>query len=45
MGSDAHYAEERPVRVVDVEDFWIDATPVTNKEFAAFASETGLDHG
>lgn len=41
MGSDRHYAEERPVRSVDVEPFWIDSAPVTNDEFATFVDATG----
>lgn len=41
MGSDSHYAEEAPSRTVEVEGFWIDAFPVTNRRFAAFVAETG----
>lgn len=41
MGSDRFYPEERPVRRVRVEDFWIDETPVTNRQFAAFVAATG----
>jgi sulfatase modifying factor 1 len=41
MGSDAHYPEEAPARQVSVGDFWIDETPVTNAQFAAFVAETG----
>jgi sulfatase modifying factor 1 len=41
MGSDAHYAEEAPVRRVAVDGFRIDRTPVTNRMFAAFVEETG----
>ncbi len=41
MGSDRFYAEERPSRRVRVEGFWIDATPVTNRSFAAFVDATG----
>src|SRR5262249_34843053 len=33
MGSDKHYGEEAPVHRVTVEAFWIDRTPVTNREF------------
>jgi len=33
MGSDQHYPEERPVHRVRVDGFWIDRTPVTNREF------------
>ena len=41
MGSGAHYPEEAPVHVVTVSDFWIDRTPVTNKQFRKFVNETG----
>ena len=41
MGSDRHYPEEAPVRQVTVADFWIDRTPVTNRQFRKFVNETG----
>ncbi len=41
MGSDRGYPEEAPVRPVAVEGFWIDRTPVTNRNFAAFVAATG----
>ena len=41
MGSDHHYPEEAPVRRVEVSDFMIDTTPVTNEEFSRFIHETG----
>jgi formylglycine-generating enzyme required for sulfatase activity len=41
MGSERYYAEEAPVREATVAPFFIDRTPVTNREFAAFAAETG----
>ena len=41
MGSDKHYAEEAPVHPVKVDGFWIDRTPVTNREFRNFVRETG----
>lgn len=41
MGSDSHYLEEAPARWVDVRDFQIDATAVTNDAFAAFVRATG----
>lgn len=41
MGSDQHYPEEAPVHRVTVDEFWIDKTPVTNREFRKFVNETG----
>ena len=41
MGSDRFYPEEAPVRRVSVDGFWIDETPVTNRDFARFVAETG----
>jgi len=41
MGSDRFYPEERPRRRVRVAGFWIDETPVTNRDFAAFIAATG----
>ncbi len=41
MGSDHHYPEERPSRVVQVKPFRIDAYPVTNRRFAEFVEATG----
>ncbi len=41
MGSEQFYEEERPLRRVRVDSFWIDATPVTNAQFAAFIAATG----
>ena len=41
MGSDRHYPEEAPVHQVAVADFWIDRTPVTNRQFRKFVNETG----
>jgi formylglycine-generating enzyme required for sulfatase activity len=41
MGSEEFYPEERPTRAVSVDGFWMDETPVTNAEFAAFVDETG----
>ena len=40
MGSDVHYPEERPARTVDVQGFWIENAPVTNRAFARFVAET-----
>ncbi len=41
MGSDAFYPEERPVRRVAVDGFWVDRYAVTNEEFARFVDATG----
>jgi formylglycine-generating enzyme len=41
MGSDAHYPEEAPARSASVDQFWIDRTQVTNRQFAAFVGDTG----
>jgi sulfatase modifying factor 1 len=41
MGSDRHYPEEAPARQAAVADFWIDRTPVTNRQFRKFVNETG----
>ncbi|AOF94727.1 sulfatase-modifying factor enzyme 1 family protein (plasmid) [Sphingobium sp. RAC03] len=41
MGSDRFYPEEAPVRRVQVDGFWIDEAPVTNRDFARFVAATG----
>lgn len=41
MGSERFYPEEAPVRRVRVDAFRIDATPVTNAQFAEFVAATG----
>ena len=41
MGSDQHYPEEAPAHNVKVDGFWIDRTPVTNKQFKEFVRATG----
>jgi len=41
MGSDQHYPEEQPTHKVRVDGFWIDRTPVTNREFRRFVEATG----
>jgi formylglycine-generating enzyme required for sulfatase activity len=41
MGSDKHYPEEAPVHRVTVDAFWIDRTPVTNRDFRKFVDATG----
>ena len=40
MGSDRHYPEEGPVHRVKVDGFWIDRTPVTNRQFRKFVNAT-----
>ena len=41
MGSDKHYPEEAPSHRVTVSDFWIDRTPITNRQFKEFVKSTG----
>jgi formylglycine-generating enzyme len=41
MGSNDHYPEEAPVHRVRVDGFWIDRTPVTNRQFKDFVKATG----
>nr|WP_092496777.1 formylglycine-generating enzyme family protein [Faunimonas pinastri] len=41
MGSDEHYPEEGPAHQVRVDGFWMDRTPVTNRQFADFVAATG----
>ena len=41
MGSDRHYQEEAPSHRVTVDGFWIDRTPVTNRDFRKFVNATG----
>jgi len=41
MGSDHHYPEEQPTHPVRVDAFWMDRTPVTNREFRRFIEATG----
>jgi sulfatase modifying factor 1 len=41
MGSDRHYPEEAPAHRVSVDGFWMDRTPVTNREFRRFVEDTG----
>jgi formylglycine-generating enzyme len=41
MGSEDFYPEERPVREVSVDGFWIDEHPVTVAEFRRFVKATG----
>lgn len=41
MGAEDGADAEQPVHEVTLNPFWIDATPVTNAEFARFIEETG----
>jgi len=41
MGSDKFYSEEKPVRRVTVDGFYIDKCVVTNEDYQKFANETG----
>jgi formylglycine-generating enzyme required for sulfatase activity len=41
MGSDRHYPEEAPAHLATIDRFWIDRTPVTNREFLRFVNATG----
>ncbi len=41
MGSDDHYPEEAPTHRVAVDGFWMDAHPVTNRQFRKFVRATG----
>ena len=41
MGSDQHYPEEQPAHRISVDAFWMDRTPVTNRQFRQFVKATG----
>jgi formylglycine-generating enzyme len=41
MGSDHHYPEEAPAHRVSVDGFWLDRTPVTNRQFKQFVKANG----
>jgi sulfatase modifying factor 1 len=41
MGDNRFYPEERPVREVSVDGFWMDETPVTVADFRRFVKRTG----
>jgi formylglycine-generating enzyme required for sulfatase activity len=41
MGSNDHYQEEAPAHLVEVDGYFIDRYPVTNRDFAAFVEATG----
>jgi formylglycine-generating enzyme required for sulfatase activity len=36
------FVDERPVHEVQLTEYWIDRFPVTNRQFAAFAAESGF---
>src|SRR5271156_6852590 len=40
MGSDRHYPEEAPEHQVRVDGFWIDRSPVSNRDFEQFVEKT-----
>jgi formylglycine-generating enzyme required for sulfatase activity len=41
MGSDRHYPEEAPAHRVACDGFWIDSTPVPNRQYRDFVRATG----
>ena len=41
MGSDRFYREEGPAHPREVDSYWIDARPVTNRQFTEFVHATG----
>ncbi len=41
MGSRSGLEDERPVRKVELDGFWMERTEVTNRDFARFVSATG----
>ncbi|MGV3753895.1 MAG: formylglycine-generating enzyme family protein [Verrucomicrobiota bacterium] len=41
MGSEAGQTDEKPVRQISVDGFWMDKTEVTNDEFEKFVKATG----
>jgi formylglycine-generating enzyme len=41
MGSGRHYPEGAPAHFVKVARFWIDRTPVTDRQFREFVEATG----
>lgn len=42
MGCETFYPEEAPLRPVRLDPYWIDETPVTTAQFAAFVADTGF---
>jgi formylglycine-generating enzyme required for sulfatase activity len=41
MGSDRHYPEEAPIHRVTVDQFWMDRTSVTDRQFRLFVIDIG----
>ena len=41
MGDTRYYRDESPVHERSVDSFWLDRTPVTNRQFVSFVDETG----
>jgi hypothetical protein len=41
IGSDRHYPDEAPVHRATIDGFWIDGTPITNRQFQHFVEATG----
>jgi formylglycine-generating enzyme required for sulfatase activity len=35
------FTDARPIRVIEIDGFWMDETPVTNKQFSEFIKATG----
>lgn len=35
------FGDARPIHTVELDGFWLDETPVTNRQFAAFVQDTG----
>lgn len=42
-GSHGGYPDERPLAAVQIDDFWIDRSEVTQAQFAAFVTATGYE--
>ncbi len=42
-GTGFAYDNERPRHAIEVDPFWIDRTPVTNRAYAEFVAETGAE--
>jgi formylglycine-generating enzyme len=40
-GSNDHYPDEAPVRRLTIDGYWLDRTPVTNRQFNRFVMATG----